>query len=78
MERKIKMVEHHDTIEKVASSATYVGGTSAVIGGMTANEIAAFGGLAVAIIGLIINSYYKHKSYKLLEKRTLKNEDYIE
>jgi 3-keto-L-gulonate-6-phosphate decarboxylase len=37
----------------------------AVFGGLTANELAAFGGLAVAVIGLIvgqgINWFYKHR-----------------
>lgn len=48
-------------ISAVASKFTYGGGTAALIGGFTANEIAAFGGLLVAVIGLIVQIYYKRK-----------------
>lgn len=42
-------------IERGTQAATYGGAGSAVVGGMSANEIAAWGGLAVAILGLVLN-----------------------
>ncbi len=60
---------------KAALTATYGGSAGAVYFGLTANEIAAFGGLAVAVIGLLVTWYYKHKHYKLAEKKILLEED---
>jgi hypothetical protein len=53
-------------INKVATTATYAGSGAAVYFGLTANEIAAFGGLLVAVVGLIVTWYYKHQSFKAL------------
>ena len=47
------------TIAGIANKATYAGAGGAVYGGLTANEIAAFGGLAVAIVGVLIQLYFK-------------------
>jgi hypothetical protein len=59
-------------IQKAASTATYGGSAGAMYFGYTANEIAAFGGLFVAIIGLVvsqlINWYYKAQHLKLAKK----------
>jgi hypothetical protein len=60
----------HDTaagavLHKAASAATYGGSGAAVYFGMTANEIAAFGGLFIATMGLLINWWYKHQHLKL-------------
>lgn len=59
----------HETVERVSSGATFGGGIGAFLGGMTANEIAAFGGLAIAFVGLIVNTvvsiYYREKNYRL-------------
>lgn len=49
-------------IAAVANKATYTGGTVAVVGGMTANEMAAIGGLICAVIGLLVQWYYKRKA----------------
>jgi hypothetical protein len=54
---------------KAAPAATYGGGSVAFIGGLTANEVAAVGGLVIGCIGLLVNWYYKHKHYKLAERR---------
>ena len=51
-------------INKVANTATYAGSSAAVFFGLTANEIAAFGGLIIAIIGLWVSWYYKHQHKK--------------
>jgi hypothetical protein len=53
--------------EAIAAGAQKValGGSAATIyGGFTANEIAAFGGLLIAAIGLIVQWYYKRKDDK--------------
>lgn len=50
------------TIASVSSRASLGGGGVAFIGGLSANEIAAFGGLAVAIIGLFLNWFYRHRA----------------
>lgn len=44
-----------------AKTATYGGGASAFVFGLTANELAAMGGLLVAVIGLCVQVYYNRK-----------------
>lgn len=44
-----------------AKTATYGGGASAFVFGLTANELAAIGGLLVAVIGLCVQVYYNRK-----------------
>jgi hypothetical protein len=53
-----------EVIAAGAQKVVYGGGTTAFLGGLTANEIAAFGGLLVAVVGLLIQLYYKRKSDK--------------
>lgn len=55
-------------VTKTATAATYGGSGAAVYFGMTANEIAAFGGLFIAFVGLCINIWYKHQHLKLAQK----------
>lgn len=62
------------TVSAVASKLTYGGGSMAVIGGLTANEIAAFGGLLVAIIGLAVQIYYKRKDDR---RRTAQHDKFM-
>ena len=50
------------TISAFASKVTYGGGTAAVVGGLTANEIAAFGGLLIAAIGLVVQIFYRRRA----------------
>ena len=38
------------------------GGSSALVFGLTANELAAYGGLLIAIVGVVIQWYYKRKA----------------
>lgn len=58
-----------EVAESFANKSTYVGGTVAGIGGLTANEIAAFGGLALAVVGFLLNWWYKHQHLELARKR---------
>lgn len=57
----------------VGKTATYGGGASAFVFGLSANEFAALGGLAIAIIGLCVQVYYNrrkdHRSVELHELR---------
>jgi hypothetical protein len=56
-------------VTKAATAAQYGGSASAVYFGLTANEIAAFGGLIIAAIGLIVNIWYKHQHLKIAKKK---------
>ena len=47
------------TIAAVAQKVSAGGGGIALFGGLTANEIAAFGGLAIAGLGLIVQVVFK-------------------
>lgn len=63
-------------VTKAATTAQYGGSGAAVYFGLTANEIAAFGGLIIAIIGLIVNVWYKHQHLKIAkEKAKSENEE---
>lgn len=50
------------TIATVASKVTYSGGVTAVFGGLTANELAAFVGAIVAVLGLVVQIIFKVRS----------------
>lgn len=51
-------------IASVGSKATYTGTGMTIFGWMTLNELAALSGIACAVIGVLINWYYKHKADK--------------
>jgi positive regulator of sigma E activity len=53
-----------EVIAAGAQKVVYGGGTAAFLGGLSANEIAAFGGLLVAVLGLLVQFYYKRKHDK--------------
>ncbi|MBO9717508.1 MAG: hypothetical protein J7507_12050 [Pseudoxanthomonas sp.] len=52
------------TIAAAAQKATIGGGGVALYGGLTANELAAFVGAAVAVLGLLVQIYFKRKDDK--------------
>ena len=58
-------------MEKHANLATQAGAYSAVYGGFTANEIAAYGGLLIGLLGLVMNWYYKAKEDRRAEQHLL-------
>lgn len=62
-------------ITKAATTAQYGGSGAAVYFGLTANEIAAFGGLIIAIIGLAVNIWYKHQHLKIAKEKAKADED---
>lgn len=53
-----------EVIAAGAQKVAYGGGAASLYGGMTANEIAAFGGLLIALLGLLVQLYFKHRSDK--------------
>ena len=57
-----------ESIAAAATKATYGGASGAVFFGLTANEVAALGGLCVAVIGLIIQIVFKILSYLELKR----------
>lgn len=48
-------------VAAAAHKVTIGAGGTAVIAGLTANEAAALIGASVAVLGLLVNAYYKHK-----------------
>lgn len=56
------------TIAAIGQKAMYSGGTVAFIGGISANSIAAIGGLIVGVIGLIVTIVYKHRADQRAER----------
>lgn len=54
-------------IANAAKNVAVGGGGFAFLGGLSANEIAAFGGLAIAFVGLCVQWYYKAKSNRRAE-----------
>ena len=51
-------------IGTVASKVAVGGGSTLFLFGWSINEFVALGGLAVAIVGLVVNFYYKRKADK--------------
>lgn len=49
------------TIASVAGKTSVVSGLTAGVGGLTSTDIAAFGGLAVAVVTGIVGLIYKHR-----------------
>jgi hypothetical protein len=50
-------------IAAVANKVTVAGGgTTFLLGGLTANDIAMFGGLAITIVSVLIQVFYKRRS----------------
>jgi hypothetical protein len=57
-----------ESIAAAATKATYGGASGAVFFGLTANEVAALGGLFVAVIGLIVQVVFKAMGYLELKR----------
>ena len=55
----MKLQAAEATIASVAQKTSLGGGGLAVFGGLTANEIAALCGVLIALLGLIVQWYYK-------------------
>ena len=55
-----------ETIAAASAKISYGGAGGAVFFGLTANEFAALGGLAIGVIGLIINIIFKWLAHREL------------
>ena len=67
------------TAAKVAQTVTYAGSASAVFFGLTANELAAIGGLILGFVGLVANTaitiYFKSRHLKLAQQQARAGDD---
>ena len=67
------------TAAKVAQTATFAGSGAAVYFGLTANELAAVGGLILGFLGLVANTaitiYFKAKHLKLAQEQARAGDD---
>ena len=51
------------------SAVTYSSSGIAVVAGLTMTDLAAIIGATVAVLSLVVNTWYRHKHYKLAEAR---------
>lgn len=51
-------------VDRGLAATSTAGASLAGIGGITANEVAAFGGLAIAALSFALNWFYRHKTYQ--------------
>lgn len=58
-------MEPQPIVDKVAANVTYVGSGWAVIFGLSANEFAALVGAAVAVVGLLVNLWFKWQHLRI-------------
>lgn len=68
------MMNNEAVIMKTANAATYGGSASAFFFGLTAHEFAAFGGLVIAVIGLLINIWFKAQHLKIAREKARKTD----
>lgn len=70
----------HESVLEVASSAASKaiagGSVVAVFGGFTSTDIAAFGGLFIAVIGLVWKLYVDKQLLKLERERRISEDNY--
>lgn len=65
------MILDHAQMEhaaEISSKVSFAGAGGLVVFGLTANELAALGGLVLAGIGLLVNLYFRIKAHRLIEK----------
>lgn len=57
-----------------ATAGSYTASSGAfVIGGLTANEVAAYGGLLLAFLTFCVNSFFRYREYQLNKARHAPN-----
>jgi len=57
------------TVAAGASKATYTGSATTMFGWLTSNEFIALGGFALAVLGFIVNLYFKIKDDRRLQRQ---------
>ena len=59
-------------VEKLSNVAQYGGGGTAVVFGLSTSEwqvVGVIGGLVIGAVGFVVNTWFKHRHYKLAERR---------
>jgi len=64
-----------DAATIISAGVTKAGAATAVYGGLTSTDIAAFGGLIIAMIGLAYNIWHGQRRLKLLKTRLETDDD---
>ncbi len=67
-----------EKLQNIAAGTSYAtSGSTALIGGLTANEVAAVGGLLLAFATFLVNWYYAHRRMLLEEtaRKALEDDD---
>lgn len=62
----------------IANAAQYVGGTTALVFGLTADEwsvVGIIGGLLLGVLGFVVNWIYRARHYELAQRRAHLGED---
>ena len=67
--------EAAEAVTKAANYAMYGGSGSALFFGLTANEFAAVAGVVIALIGLLVNIWFKSQHLKLARERLEASDD---
>lgn len=49
------------TAATLGTKATYTGGGTAVVGGLTSNELLTIIGVVIALLGFLTNFYFQHR-----------------
>jgi hypothetical protein len=73
MERADMPQEKLEAVAEIGSKVTYTGAGTAIVFGLTVNEIVALIGFLMGVLGYVTNAYYKRRQMKLLEKLAEKN-----
>jgi hypothetical protein len=68
-------VSTHQITEKASSIATYTGGGSAVLFGLSANEFAAVIGAVVAVLGLLVNMWFRWQHLRIVKQAAAERPD---
>ncbi len=55
--------------EDTANYGTWVGAVLAATGGLTLTDWLALGGFTIAVLGFLINWYYRHQMYVMARKK---------
>lgn len=63
------MTNQELVVTKAATAATYGGSAGAVFFGLTANEFVALAGVVIALIGLVVNIWFKWQHLKLAKSQ---------
>lgn len=67
---RIESVEPAASASGKAFVTTMAGAGTLSLGGLSANDIAMAVGAIVAVLGLLVQWYYRHKEYKLRERES--------